>query len=44
MIPYSIVLGILWTGLLRAWYFTGFDLGPEAPLHFIPGSISTAGD
>ena len=44
MIPYSIVLGILWTGLLLAWYFTGFNLGPEAPLHFIPGSISTAGD
>lgn len=44
MIPYSIVLGILWTGLLLAWYFTGIDLGPQAPLHFVPGSISTAGD
>lgn len=44
MVPYSIVLGVLWTGLLLAWYFTGMDLGPEAPLHFIPGSISTAGD
>ena len=44
MIPYSIVLGIIWTALLLAWYFTGMDLGPEAPLHYIPGSISTTGD
>ena len=44
MIPYSIVLGIIWTGLLLAWYFTGLDLGPQAPLHYLPGSVSTAGD
>jgi aminobenzoyl-glutamate transport protein len=44
MIPYSIVLGIIWTALLLAWYFTGLDLGPQAPLHYLPGSISTVGD
>jgi len=44
MIPYSIVLGLIWTALLLVWYFTGLDLGPEAPLHYIPGSISTSND
>jgi aminobenzoyl-glutamate transport protein len=44
MIPYSIVLGIIWTALLLIWYFTGLDLGPQAPLHYVPGSLSTAGD
>jgi len=39
MIPYSIFLGIAWTALLVIWYFTGIDLGPEAPLHFVPGVI-----
>lgn len=43
MIPYSIMLGIIWTVLLLAWYFTGVDLGPQAPLHYVPGSISTIG-
>jgi aminobenzoyl-glutamate transport protein len=44
MIPYSIVLGIVWTALLLLWYFTGFDLGPQAPLHFVPGALDTAAD
>jgi len=44
MIPYSVVLGIIWTALLVLWYFTGIDLGPEAPLHFVPGSMDTSAD
>ena len=37
MIPYSIVLGIVWTALLVGWYFTGSELGPGAPLYYVPG-------
>ncbi len=37
MVPYSIVLGVLWTTLLVFWYFTGLPLGPDAPLHYVPG-------
>ena len=37
MVPYSIVLGVLWTLLLLLWYFTGIPLGPDAPLHYVPG-------
>jgi aminobenzoyl-glutamate transport protein len=36
MVPYSIVLGLLWTALLVAWYFTGAPLGPESPLLYVP--------
>ena len=36
MIPYSVVLGLIWTTLLVLWYFTGLDLGPQAPLHYVP--------
>ena len=36
MIPYSIGLGLIWTALLVAWYFTGADLGPSAPLLYAP--------
>jgi aminobenzoyl-glutamate transport protein len=44
MLPYSIVLGILWTALLVLWYFTGIDLGPQAPLHFTPSGSDTTAD
>ena len=36
MLPYSIVLGLFWTALLVAWYFTGLPLGPGAPLGVLP--------
>jgi aminobenzoyl-glutamate transport protein len=36
MVPYSVVLGIVWTLLLVLWYFTGLPLGPSAPLHYAP--------
>ncbi len=38
MVPYSIVLGVVWTALLLLWYFTGIPLGPDAPLHYVPGA------
>jgi aminobenzoyl-glutamate transport protein len=37
MVPYSIVLGLVWTAVLVLWYFTGAPLGPESPLHYVPG-------
>ncbi len=37
MLPYSIVFGVVWTGLLLAWYHTGLPLGTDAPLHYVPG-------
>ncbi len=36
MLPYSVVFGLLWTGFLLAWYYTGNDLGPNAALTYIP--------
>lgn len=36
MLPYSVVLALLWTGFLLLWYFLGFDLGPQSPLHYTP--------
>ncbi len=38
MLPYSIVFGIAWTGFLLLWYLSGFPLGTDAPLHYLPGS------
>lgn len=38
MLPYSIVLGLFWTALLVAWYFTGLPLGPGAPLVVLPAA------
>jgi aminobenzoyl-glutamate transport protein len=32
MLPYSIILGLLWTGLLVAWMLFGLPLGPDGPL------------
>jgi aminobenzoyl-glutamate transport protein len=37
MLPYSLVFGVVWTGFLLAWYYTGLPLGTEAPLSYIPG-------
>jgi aminobenzoyl-glutamate transport protein len=36
MVPYSVVLGVVWTLLLVVWYLSGMPLGPSAPLHFTP--------
>jgi aminobenzoyl-glutamate transport protein len=36
MLPYSVVLGVLWTGFLLVWWLTGMDLGPSAPLSYTP--------
>ncbi|NWF51063.1 MAG: AbgT family transporter [Ignavibacteriaceae bacterium] len=36
MIPYSIVFSIAWTLLLVAWYLSGINLGPAAPLDYLP--------
>ncbi len=38
MLPYSVLLFLSWTGFLLAWYFTGMDLGTQAPLHYSPGA------
>lgn len=40
MIPYSIVLGILWTTLLVVWYLLGLPLGPGSELYFIPAGAA----
>ena len=37
MVPYSIVLGLLWTAVLVLWYLSGLPLGPDSPLHYVPG-------
>lgn len=36
MLPYAIVFGIVWTGLLVLWMSTGMPLGPEGPLWYKP--------
>jgi aminobenzoyl-glutamate transport protein len=36
MLPYSVLLFVMWTGFLLIWYAMGWDLGPDAPLHFNP--------
>jgi aminobenzoyl-glutamate transport protein len=36
MLPYSLVFGILWTLFLLAWYWSGYPLGTDAPLEYIP--------
>lgn len=37
MLPYSLMLGVMWTGFLLLWWTTGFELGPHAPLGYLPG-------
>jgi aminobenzoyl-glutamate transport protein len=36
MLPYSVVFGVLWTAFLLAWYWSGYPLGTEAPLEYLP--------
>lgn len=36
MLPYSVVFGVIWTLFLLAWYWSGFPLGTEAPLEYLP--------
>jgi aminobenzoyl-glutamate transport protein len=36
MLPYSVVLGVVWTAALLGWYVLGLPLGPGAPLEFTP--------
>ncbi len=38
MLPYSLVFGVVWTGFLLAWYYSGLPLGTDAPLHYVPGT------
>ncbi|MES2642887.1 MAG: AbgT family transporter [Myxococcota bacterium] len=36
MVPYSVVFGLTWTGLLLAWYAFGVPVGVGGPLHYVP--------
>jgi len=36
MIPYSVVFFVVWTGLLLLWWWSGWPLGPDAPLTYAP--------
>lgn len=36
MLPYSLIFGVVWTAFLVAWYYSGFPLGTDAPLHYVP--------
>jgi aminobenzoyl-glutamate transport protein len=38
MLPYSIVLGVVWTALLLLWLLLGLPLGPGSPLYYLPAS------
>jgi aminobenzoyl-glutamate transport protein len=40
MIPYALVLGVLWSALLVVWYALGLPLGPGAPLHYQPSTLA----
>ena len=37
MVPYSIVIGLVWTAMLVGWVLVGAPLGPESPLYYVPG-------
>lgn len=37
MVPYSIVIGLVWTAMLVGWVLIGAPLGPESPLYYVPG-------
>ena len=37
MVPYSIIIGLVWTAMLVAWVLVGAPLGPESPLYYVPG-------
>ena len=36
MLPYALVFGLAWTGLLVGWIGLGIELGPDGPLHYAP--------
>ena len=36
MIPYSVAFFLAWTAFLLVWWSTGWPLGPDAPLVFVP--------
>lgn len=36
MVPYSVVLFVAWTGFLLLWYWSGMELGTQAPLRYVP--------
>jgi aminobenzoyl-glutamate transport protein len=33
MLPYTVILTILWTVFFVVWYLIGIPLGPGAPVH-----------
>jgi aminobenzoyl-glutamate transport protein len=36
MLPYTIIIGVVWTLLLAVWMMIGLPVGPDAPIH-LPG-------
>lgn len=38
MIPYSIVFAVVWTAMLLVWVWSGFDLGVDGPLWYVPSA------
>lgn len=34
MLPYSLILGLVWSLLLIAWMLLGIPVGPDGPLHY----------
>ena len=43
MVPYSITFGAVWITFLLFWYFMGWNLGPDAPLHYTPPTVAVPG-
>lgn len=37
MLPYSVVLFVVWTAFLLVWWMMGVPLGPGAPLNYVAG-------
>lgn len=33
LVPYSVVMGIVWTLLMIVWFWLGLPLGPDGPIH-----------
>src|SRR4029079_5826119 len=42
MLPYAIVLSILWTLFFVVWYLIGIPLGPGSPVHTYPPAARSA--
>ena len=36
MLPYTVIIGVVWTLLLAVWMMIGLPVGPDAPIH-LPG-------